>query len=44
MLLISPGLVTATGGYPDGIDFVKVQTAVNAEAGPLGEISTDVAG
>ncbi len=28
----------------DGIDFIMVQTAVRAGAGPLGEISTDVGG
>ena len=36
----------STGRFvnPDGIDFIKIQTAVNAGAGPLGELSTDVAG
>ena len=28
----------------DGIDFVMIMSAVNEEAGPLGEVSTDVAG
>ena len=28
----------------DGIDFIRIQTSVNAGAGPLGELSTDVAG
>ncbi len=38
--------VDAGGHYTtlDGIDFIMVQTAVNAEAGPLGEISTDITG
>ncbi len=36
----------SAGHYPDldGIDFIMIMTAANAEAGPLGEISTDITG
>lgn len=37
-------LQNAIGSVPSKIDFVKVQTAVNAQAGALGEISTEVCG
>ncbi|MDE7110344.1 MAG: hypothetical protein K2O38_00405 [Muribaculaceae bacterium] len=37
-------LQNAIGSSPAKIDFIKVQTAVNAQAGALGEISTEVCG
>ena len=37
-------LNNAIGTIPSKIDFIKVQTGVNAQAGALGEISTEVCG
>ncbi len=37
-------LTNAIGSAPAKIDFIKVQTGVNAQAGALGEISTEVCG
>lgn len=37
-------LQNAIGTIPAKIDFIKVQTGVNAQAGALGEISTEVCG